>query len=61
MKYYSAIEKNETGSFVEMWTDLETVIESEEKNKYRILTDTCGIWKIGIDNIVYKAEIETQF
>ena len=43
MKYYSAIEKNETGSFVEMWTDLETVIESEEKNKYRILTDTCGI------------------
>ena len=61
MKYYSAIKKNETGSFVEMWTDLETVIESEEKNKYRILTHMCGIWKIGVDNIVYKAEIETQF
>ena len=38
MKYYSAIKKYETGSFVEMWTDLETVIESEEKNKYRILS-----------------------
>ena len=43
MKYYSAIKKNETGSFVEMWTDLETVIESEEKNKYCILTHMCGI------------------
>ena len=38
--------RNETGSFVEMWMDLETVIESEvsqkEKNKYRILTHICG-------------------
>ena len=32
MKYYSAIKKNEI--FVEMWIDL----ESEEKNKYHILT-----------------------
>ena len=41
MEYYSAIERNEIGSFVEMWMDLETVIQSEvsqkEKNKYRIL------------------------
>ena len=39
--------RNETGSFVEMWMDLETVIESEvsqkEKNKYCILTHICGI------------------
>ena len=37
--------KNEIGSFVEMWMDLETAIQSEvsqkEKNKYRILTHIC--------------------
>ena len=47
MEYYSAIKRNEIGSFVEMWMDLETVIESEvsqkEKNKYRILMHICGI------------------
>ena len=26
MEYYSAIKRNEIGSFVEMWMDLETVI-----------------------------------
>ena len=30
MEYYSAIKRNEIGSFVEMWMDLETVIQSEE-------------------------------
>ena len=47
MEYYSAIKRNEIGSLVEMWMDLETVIQSEvsqkEKNKYRILTHICGI------------------
>ena len=47
MEYYSAIKRNETGSFVETWMDLETVIQSEvtqkEENKYRILTHICGI------------------
>ena len=47
MEYYSAIRRNAVGSFVEMWMDLETVIESEvsqkEKNKYRILMHICGI------------------
>ena len=42
-----AIKRNETGSFVEMWMDLETVIQSEvsqkEKNKYRMLMHICGI------------------
>ena len=42
-----AIKRNETGSFVETWMDLETVIQSEvsqkEKNKYRILKHICGI------------------
>ena len=46
MEYYSAIKRNEIGSFVETWMNLESVIESEvsqkEKNKYRILTHICG-------------------
>ena len=45
-EYYSAIKRNEIGSFVETWMDLETVIQSEvhqkEKKKYRILTHVCG-------------------
>ena len=47
MEYYSAIKRNEIGSLVEMWMDLETAIQSEvsqkEKNIYRILTHICGI------------------
>ena len=47
MEYYSAIKRNTIGSFVVMWMDLESVIQSEvsqkEKNKYSILTHICGI------------------
>ena len=47
MEYYSAIRRNEIVPFAETWMDLETVIQSEvsqkEKNKYLILTHTCGI------------------
>ena len=47
VEYYSAIKRNEIGSFAETWMDLETVIQSEvsqkEKNKYRIVTHICGI------------------
>ena len=49
MEYYSAIKRNEIGSFVEMWMDLETVIQSEvsqkekTKNKYCIITHIYGI------------------
>ena len=45
MENYPAIKRNEIGSFVETWMDLETVIQSEsqkEKNKYRILMHICG-------------------
>ena len=46
MEYYSAIKRNEIESFLEMWMDLETVIQSEvsqkEKNRYHILTHVCG-------------------
>ena len=47
MEYSSAIKGNKTGSFVETWMDLETVIQSEvsqkEKNKYSMLTHIYGI------------------
>ena len=43
MEYYSAIKRNEIGSFVETWMDLETVISQKEKNKYSILKHICGI------------------
>ena len=33
MKYYSAIKRNETVQFAEMWMDLETVIQSEASQK----------------------------
>ena len=47
MEFYSAIKRDEIGSFVEMWIDLESVTQSEvmseEKNKYCLLTHVCGI------------------
>ena len=47
LEYYSAIKRNEIESFVKMWMDLESFIQSEvsqkEKNKYRILMHMCGI------------------
>ena len=47
MEYYSAIKRNKIESFVVMWMDLESVIQSEvsqkEKNKYCILMHIYGI------------------
>ena len=47
MENYSAIKRNEIGSFVETWMDLESAIQSEvsqkEKNKYHMLTYIYGI------------------
>ena len=64
MEYYSAIKRNEIGSFVETWMDLETVMQSEvsqkEKNKHCILTHICGTQKNGTDELVCRAEIETE-
>ena len=39
MEYYSAIKRNDIGSFVETWMDLETVIQSEviQKEKKNII------------------------
>ena len=33
MEYYSGIKRNEIGSFVEMWMDLETVIHGEVRKR----------------------------
>ena len=33
MEYYSAIKRNEIGSFVKTWMDLETVIQSEVRKR----------------------------
>ena len=45
MEYYSAIKGNDTRSFVEMWMELESVIQSEvsqkEKKEHHILTHIC--------------------
>ena len=47
MEYYLAIKRNKIGSFVVMWMNLESVIQSEvsqkEKNKYFILMHIYGI------------------
>ena len=47
MEYYSAIKRNEIGSFVDSWMDLETVTQSEvsqkEKDKYHMISLICGI------------------
>ena len=44
--------------------DLETVIQSEvshkEKNKYHILMHICGTKKNDMDELIYKADIDTQ-
>ena len=64
MEYYSAIKRNEVGSSVETWMDLETVIQSEvsqkEQNTYLILMHICGTLNNGTHEPVCSAEIETQ-
>ena len=48
MEYYSAIKRNEIGSFVETWMDLETVIQSEvmsEREKQISYINAC-MWNL---------------
>ena len=44
--------------------DLECVIQSQasqkEKNKFHLISLVCGIWKNGTDELICKAEIESQ-
>ena len=62
--YYSSLKRNGTGSFVEMWMNLESAIHKEvsqkEKNKYPILIHICGIQKNGTDKPSSRAGIEMQ-
>ena len=55
--------KNEIGSFVETWMDLESVIRSEvsqkEKNKYCILMHIYEIWKNDTDEPICRTRTET--
>ena len=46
LKTYSATKRNEIGSFVMMWMDLESVIQIEvnqEEKEYQILTSNINI------------------
>ena len=47
-----------------LWIDLEIVIHSEvsqnEKNKYHVISFTCGIHKNSTDEHICKAEIESE-
>ena len=61
---FSAIQRNETVPFAETWMDLESVIHSEvsqkEKNKFCIISLICGTHKNDTDELICKAEIETD-
>ena len=64
MEYFSALKWNKIVPFAEMCIDLETVIQSEvsqkEKNKCHVILIICGILKNGINELIYKTEIESQ-
>ena len=64
MEYYSGIRGNEIVPFAETWMDLETVIQSEvsqkEKNKHHIFRHICATQENGIDDLICRAEVETQ-
>ena len=62
MEYYSALKRNKTVPFAEMWMDPEAIIQSEvsqkEKNKYHIILLLFGSRKNGTDEFICKPEIE---
>ena len=46
MEYYSAIKRNKTGSFVETWMDLETVIQSVTEREKQISYINAYMWNL---------------
>ena len=62
MEYYSAIKRNEIGSFLEMWMHLETVIQSEvSQREKQISYINAYMWNLenGTDELVCRGETET--
>ena len=54
MEYYSAMKRNKIGLFVEMWMDLETIIQSQsEKIKYCMSMHIYGIKKNDTDEPIW--------
>ena len=63
MEYHSAMKRNKTGSFVEMWVDLGFVNpkwSQKEKNKYCVSTHGCGIKRNSTDEPICRAGIDTD-
>ena len=63
MEYYSAIKRNEIGSFVETSMGAETVIHRESKSEKPIWFINPYMWNLeknGTDDLVCTAEIETK-
>ena len=47
MEYYSVMKMNETGSFLETWMDLESVIQSEVSQKQNRISYISGfMWNM---------------
>ena len=63
MEYYSAIKKNEIMPLAATWIDLEIIILSEvsqtEKDKYHMISLTCGTYKNDTNELIYKTETDS--
>ena len=46
MDYYSAIERNDNGSFVKMWMDLESVLQSKSERKKQMPYMNAYMWNL---------------
>ena len=64
VEYYSAMKRNAFESVLMRWMNLEPIIQSEvsqkEKDKYRILTHTYGIYKDGTEKFICRAAVEKK-
>ena len=46
MEYYSAIKRNKTVPFAEIWMDLKTVVQSNPEREKQILYNTDHLWNL---------------